>query len=277
MDSAFAIRSRFGEQLARRFGVLLPAGRHYRRRLGLSSGAQCLIDQLLYHHTSAAHWPSLGQALLASELGVSRPTVSGQLQQLRKKGLVATRPDPRHGTRAKTLFYCLDPYLAVLAMLEGNDGFDLDVWTEGNQRLQRFIHAVDSGKWVWEVGGLRVPSSPVAEVLQRFLDAYGVSDRFAPPPALAVTASQFLSEEDVSVLPTEVDSHISTSGHEELETLELKELKTPRYKQLQTSQLKTVSSQLVTPTGEQPETSADHDQHEDLAGEEQAIDWISKQ
>lgn len=264
------INARFGG-LALTFGVLIPAGRRYRRRLGLSVAEQYVIEQLLYHYDWNGIWRSFGQNLLAKELGVSRPTVSGQLQQLRKKGLVATRPDPRFGTRAKTLRYCLDPYLAVLAMWQGHDRFSPEVWTEGNERLLRFARAVDWGKWVWEVDGLRTPPSPMAKVLWSFLDKYGVL-LLAPPTPIAVPVSRFLADERapasveakpgltkrltglvpggeraLSVPPTEVDSHIHTSI--QVKALVPKELETLVHEQLKTSELRTLDNQLATLVG----------------------------
>lgn len=272
-----AISARFGKHLTRSFGVLILAGPRWRRRLGLSSADQLLIEQVLSYRTDADEWPAVDQRALARGLGVSRPTVAAPLQRLRKSGLIATRPHPRYGTRTKTLRYCLDPYLALLAMSEGNAGINRDLWAEGNERLLRFTEQVDWERWVWEVDGLHTPFLPVGEVLRAFLRRYGLSHRFAPP-SIGVSAVDFLSEElALSVPPTQEDSHLITSTSvQAAEALTPKELRTLVQEQPRTSELKTVDNQLATLVDEQPEDLADDHRHGDPVVEE-ALDWISKQ
>lgn len=269
MKSAFAVNARFGK-LAWRFGVLLPAGRPHRRRLGLSLAAQYLIEQLLSHYDERGVWRSFSQSVLGEELGISRSTVSEQLKRLRRLGLVATRADSRFGTRAPTLFYCLEPYLAVLAMREGFDNGDVALWTEGNERLLRFAEDVEWGTWVWDV-----------DDLETFRGAYLVRK---PPTSLAVSAVVFLAEEPsnsdtpLSVPPTQEDSDLLTSASiQKVDALTPKELKTFVPEQPRTSELKTVDDQLATLVDEQPEDLADDHRHGDLVVEEEVSDWISKQ
>jgi hypothetical protein len=181
-----SVEARFGK-LAKGdgFGVFVPAERRFRRKLRISSAEQLVIDQLLYFHTDAYEWGSVGQAALADGLGVSRPTVSGQLRRLRGTGLFAVRPDPKFGRATNTLRYCLEPYLAVLAMLEGNRKADRTVWQDGDTRLLRFAETLYSDKWLWEVDGLRAPFTSIAERLLAFRLRYGISDAFTAQPNIA--------------------------------------------------------------------------------------------
>jgi DNA-binding transcriptional ArsR family regulator len=266
---ASTVNARFGG-LGRRYGILLPAGRRHRIPLGLSHAEQYLIEQLLSHYDERGVWRSFSQSFLGEELRVSRSTVSEQLKRLRALGLVATRADSRHGTRAPTLFYCLEPYLAVLAMREGSDHFDRVLWAEGNDRLLRFAEDVEWGTWVWDV-----------DDLETFRGAYLVKEY---PKSLAVSAVAFVAEEPadadtpLSAPPTQEDSHLITSTSvQEVEALTPKELKTLVQDQPRTSELKTVDNQPATLVDEQPEDSADDHRHGDPVVEEQALDWISKQ
>jgi DNA-binding transcriptional ArsR family regulator len=217
MTQVSPVDARFGG-LARRYGILIPASRRYRVSLGLSGNEQLVIDQLLYHYWLPNEWPSMPQSMLAAELGVGRPTLSEQLMRLRRLGFVATRADSRFGTRTPTLFYCLAPYLAVLAMREGVDRYDDALWTEGSDRLLRFADAVEWGTWKWDV-----------DDLETFRAAYSVN---TPPRAVAVPLSGFLREEPadsrtpLSVQPTQEESHLYTHTPEGLKTSVLKELKT---------------------------------------------------
>src|SRR5207245_10601302 len=97
-----SVEGRFG-LLGHSWGPMRPAGRRLRERLGITWGEQILLEQLIYHHREKGFWESLAQSLIAGELGVERTTVNGRLGDLRKRGLTATRGDPRHGTPSKTL------------------------------------------------------------------------------------------------------------------------------------------------------------------------------
>jgi hypothetical protein len=95
---------------------------------------------------------------------------------------------------------------------------------------------------------------------------------------MAVTVNQFLGatespasaqdlgqrspvsrEPDLSVGPTEIDSHISTSTYAP-KALVPNDLQTLVHKQLETSELETVSNQLMTSIAEQPNESIRHGQ-----------------
>jgi helix-turn-helix protein len=235
LDSAMrqrrSVNARFGG-LARRWGVLLPAGRRNRIPLGLSLAEQVVMEQLLSHYDENGVWRSFSQKVLANELGVTRQTISEHLKRLWRLGLVGTRTDPRFGTRAATLIYCLEPYLAVLAMREGSDHFDRVLWAEGNDRLLRFPEDVEWGTWVWDV-----------ESIETFCGAYLVTE---PPRSLAVSVTALLAEESegrpdrMSVPPTEEDNHLfRRTSVQEPEPPIAKELKTPVHQQTKTSVPKT--------------------------------------
>jgi hypothetical protein len=203
MKRADTVIARFGGLTRRGWGVLLPASRYYRRLLGLSDGEQLVIDQLLYHYRWPNEWRSFSQKGLADELGVGRSTFNEQLKRLRQLGLVATRADSHFGTRTPPLFYCLEPYLAVLAMREGFDHSDQALWAEGNDRLLRFAEAVEWGTWKWDV-----------DDLDTFRRAHNVTNA---PTTSAASLSVFLAEEPsnsgtpLSVPPTQEDSDLHTT------------------------------------------------------------------
>jgi hypothetical protein len=212
-----AVTAKFGGLAKNGWGILLPASHRYRRCLGLSASEQLLIDQLLFYYQSPKTWPSISQTLLAAELGSGRSTVNEQLTRLRTLGLVATR-ESRFGKGSSTFFYCLEPYLAVLAMREGFDRFDLALWAEGNDRLVRFAEEAEWGTWAWDVADLEM-----------FRTTYRVK---GPPRAVAVPMSVFLADEPandhtpVPVPPTQEESHIYTSIPRGLKTSVPKALKT---------------------------------------------------
>jgi hypothetical protein len=197
-----SVSARFGG-LGRRYGILLPAAHRYRTRLGVSSAEQLVLHQLVSHYSLRGDWRSFSQAMLAAELGVSRPTVNEHLKHLRTLGFIATRADSRFGTRTPPLFYCLDPYLAVLSMREGFDHFDETLWDEGNERLGRFAAEAEFGRWTWDV-----------DEVTTFRAAHGVSD--AANTVAILTAAEFVADEPVSrmnllsVPLTQEESHIHT-------------------------------------------------------------------
>ena len=180
-----SVQARFGG-LGERFGVLIPAGRSLRRRLRLSLAQQTLLEQVFLHYREAGSWPSIGQEILARELGIGRSTLSSQLGTLRASGLIATREDPRYGTTSKTLRYCLDPYLALVALLEagGADRAQDQLREEGGARLSSFTASVRDGDWHWRVGAIEAPPSSAGIVLHAFAALHGLPERFLVAPGL---------------------------------------------------------------------------------------------
>lgn len=158
--AAKSVAARFG-QLGASFGTFLPAGTRFRSKLEVSPAEHLALEQLLYHYREAGCWVSVGQDLLARELGVARPTLNEQLARLRRGGLISSREDPRFGKvapgRQNTLFYCLDPYLAALALLSAAEAAGLEaerLQSEGESRLSGFVSAVSAGQWQWRVGDI---------------------------------------------------------------------------------------------------------------------------
>lgn len=107
-------------------------------------------------------WVSLSQTELARRRGgIHRTTLNKNISSLRRKGLIAVREDPRfrRGPRRQcTFFYCLDPYLSVLAWLASEvEQADLAerLRTEAVDRLERFLERVRKGRWTWELDGVQ--------------------------------------------------------------------------------------------------------------------------
>lgn len=160
---------RDGKSVSERLGALamlpwamLPVVALRHRALGVTPAEFGVLLALLSHYHVAGTWTSMGQEYLASQLAVDRRTIGALLRQLRKKGLIAVRPDPRYGrvtgdsARKATLHYCAEPYLVLLGLSAANDLAESDM-TEtlrnaARERLAAFIRQVDAGMWSWEVG-----------------------------------------------------------------------------------------------------------------------------
>jgi DNA-binding transcriptional ArsR family regulator len=179
-----SVARRFRSLGAQRWGVLLPASRRHRRRLGLSPAQQLVIEQLLSHHDKAGVWRSFGQAHLANELGLSRSTLNEHLKVLRRKGCIAVREDAQHRGPAApysraTFFYIADPYLAAVALCEAEFvGGSLAPLLEDDAVLWLSTLlgglADDCAQWQFGEGG--TPHEELTAVLRSFLGGHPAKD-----------------------------------------------------------------------------------------------------
>jgi hypothetical protein len=170
-----SVAARFG-LLGEQFGVFLPLARRYRRTLGLSVSEVYLAEQLLFHHRIPGDWCSMSQEGLAAELGVRRQNVNRLLVGLRKKGLVAVRPDLEFsgpGADGTPPFkYSAEPVLAAVLLRAAQDEVDLAraaaMRAEARRRLERLEGASGQG-WIWECEGLSTAQgAKSADVRRRF-------------------------------------------------------------------------------------------------------------
>lgn len=187
---AHSVSARFHRLTDRGWGVQLPSARRYRSRLGLTLARQFVIEQLLFHYREPGAWRSFGQELLADELGIDRTTLKDHLVAIRRQGLIAWRADPRYGCGKSTNYYCLEPYLAVLALsasADEPDTADADALREDGRRwLTAFWNRLPRERWTWQLGELLAPRDhDYRTVLDVFMDQYGLRPLVRQEPKAA--------------------------------------------------------------------------------------------
>jgi hypothetical protein len=158
---------------------MLPALRRFHRQLGIDWGQVIMLDQLAYHYRERGHPPSISQAVIADELGLTRPTVNGHLKKLSRSGLIATREDPWHGRITATLHYCLEPCYAAVSILASRMGGPSSeaLLREAFDRFNAFLKDTEAGRWRWSVDGVTTPPAPWNSVATLFTARYGLGGR----------------------------------------------------------------------------------------------------
>src|SRR5712692_156287 len=160
------------------------------REMGLAYGDVLLAIGLLASYRERDEWPSLAQEQLARRLGASRTTIAGRVRKLRRIGFLATRERPvgnRFGLPRFMLFYCLEPYLAVLSawaakLPETDDELARYLEADAEARLDDFLAAVAASEWDWTVGSLSTAAGVhLDELSAAFLARYGLHSRHASP------------------------------------------------------------------------------------------------
>lgn len=165
--------------------------RRYAKAMHVSPAELNVICGLLDHYRVANEWVSVSSSTLGEEISLTGVAGRKQLQHLRERGLVAFRPDAKRQTRIRTAtnYYCLEPYLCVLAMTVAAHRDDpekaLIIQDNAQVRLRRFVAQARRGRWIWEVEGIRTPEHPVDLVAAKFLTKYAIDcplDQNAPAP-----------------------------------------------------------------------------------------------
>jgi hypothetical protein len=173
------VRALYGPSADLGFTTVPHAAQRYRRRMGISLAELDLIIGVLNHYRAPREWVSLAQTHLAKELGCGRYAVVSRLGGLRRRGLVAQRPDIEHRrNNLEPLFLCLDPYLCVLASRVGadlNDERRVEIDLDAEERFESFFTAVLDEQWEWGVGRLSTARGDDPDVVRgKFEELYGV-------------------------------------------------------------------------------------------------------
>lgn len=204
--------ARYGALARGGFTPVLTYAQRYRGRLGLSHAQSDVLCAVLGYYRLRDRWPSVGQARIAWDAGVSRPTANGHLTAIRRKGHLATRPDPCHPNRpdqSATLFYCAEPYLACLGRLaaqdvgEGDPELGLALEIEAEERFRVFMRRLATEAWRWRLGELDTGEGHATTTLaQAYAARWGVS--FEATRRCDQAANEFIGVEP-SVTPTQVE------------------------------------------------------------------------
>jgi hypothetical protein len=204
-----------------RYGALARGGApvptyawRYRERTGLPHAQWDVLWATLGYYRRRDQWPSVGQARIAADVAMSRPTVNGHLTAIRRKGHLATMPDPRYPNRpgqSATLFYCAEPYLACVARFaaqdvgEGDPDLALALENEGEERFRIFMQRLATRHWRWRLGDLDTDQGHAATTLAHaYASRWGVS--FEAARRCELTAHE-ITGADPSVAPTQVEPH----------------------------------------------------------------------
>jgi len=171
-----------------RYGLLafvpwVPLWSVWLRLPGLTPAEFKVLVALLGHYRKAGEYVSLSQDRIAHEVGVGRRTANKQLLSLRRKGFLAVLPDPRYGrtvdnpTRKATLYYCLEPAIALVTLYAANDEPAKQrmsaLCDAGIERLLGFTTSVRRQGWSWRFGALATDSGDAPnEIAAAFLLAY---------------------------------------------------------------------------------------------------------
>jgi hypothetical protein len=180
-------KARFGHLVAHGWGPLLPAARRHRSRLGLTLAHLVVVEQLLFHYWEPGDWRSWGQGMLADELGIDRTTLKDHLVAIRRQGLMVWRSDPRNGYGKSTNHYCLEPYLAVLALRASADETNAYLVSalraDGRAWLTTLWRRLSRERWNWQLGALSAPSThDYKDVLEAFIQFYQLGPLLASMP-----------------------------------------------------------------------------------------------